>query len=464
MKSVLRAVAGTLLIAMLFTLTLWRNDAFPDLSGFTQFIQDTAGRLDTLSQIEAGDLVSTQSRPADEGAQYPDYDLSDEIDPELEALIYEGMRTQAAEIDLEKYKLDHDSLQKLVSAIRFKYPDLFFVDKTFGYSKRNDPHLGEVAVELRPQYTHTAEQVAAMMQEYEGYIESIVSKAPADGTDFDKLLYVHDYFVQNYCYDFTYTIRDAHTFFKEKTGVCQAYMLALIAVCNEMGIQSIPVTSNRMNHAWNLVELDGAWYHVDVTWDDTGSYASFTSYAYFLQSDVGIMAIDADRIHETAEEPDWHCDWATTRSADDTRYDNAAWRLARSPMVKGADTYYCVVSEANAQNPTLTGAVYSGTDPAVMSHLFAIEAVWRVPDSNQYDVDCYSGLAIYCNELIYSTHNSLRAYDMITGQDRQIKLMAEISPRSIYGICGISAAGDLAFVVAARPSGADHTIEVYSLK
>ena len=28
------------------------------------------------------------------------------------------------------------------------------------------------------------------------------------------------------------------------------------------------VTSEVINHAWNLIKLDGEWYQVDVTWDD----------------------------------------------------------------------------------------------------------------------------------------------------------------------------------------------------
>ena len=33
------------------------------------------------------------------------------------------------------------------------------------------------------------------------------------------------------------------------------------------------------SHAWNLVQLDGKWYHVDVTWDEAGGHL------YFLKSD-----------------------------------------------------------------------------------------------------------------------------------------------------------------------------------
>ena len=35
---------------------------------------------------------------------------------------------------------------------------------------------------------------------------------------------------------------------------------------NTIGIQNYKVTSE--NHIWNLVNIDGVWYHLDMTWDD----------------------------------------------------------------------------------------------------------------------------------------------------------------------------------------------------
>ena len=35
---------------------------------------------------------------------------------------------------------------------------------------------------------------------------------------------------------------------------------------NTLGIQNYKITSE--NHIWNLVNLEGTWYHLDMTWDD----------------------------------------------------------------------------------------------------------------------------------------------------------------------------------------------------
>lgn len=50
--------------------------------------------------------------------------------------------------------------------------------------------------------------------------------------------------------------------------VCAGYSLALKAALLRCGIPCCLVTSRDMNHMWNMVMVDGAWYHVDVTFDD----------------------------------------------------------------------------------------------------------------------------------------------------------------------------------------------------
>ena len=49
------------------------------------------------------------------------------------------------------------------------------------------------------------------------------------------------------------------------------------ALCDAMGVNCIYVHSDNTDHQWNMVEIDGKWYVVDVQADDS-SY----SYNFFL--------------------------------------------------------------------------------------------------------------------------------------------------------------------------------------
>ena len=456
MKAFLRSFSAFLLCATLLTLTLWQKDAFPDLSGITAFVQDTLKAKDAISEV-TGNGETSKKPTSNTGETFPEYTLSEELDPALETAICNALLSHAEAVDLSAFRLSEHDLQAVISEIRFTHPEFFYVDKEFSYRTPNG-----FVTELKPNYLHSAAETQVLMAEYEAIIDSIVAGIP-EGSDFDKLLYLHDYFVQNYCYDYTYTIRDAYSFFKQKTGVCQAYMLALMAVTEQIGIESIPVTSSRMNHAWNLVKLDGEWYHIDVTWDDAVSYPSYTSYDYFLQSDAGLIAIDADSIDESVETPDWHCDWAATKSATNVKYDNAVWRGAHTPMVVADGTYYCVVSESDEEGGhTTVGAVYSGSDPTALSKLFAVNGVWRENGELSY-VDCFAGLALYNGELIYNTNNTLRAYHIASGTHRLIGFLDIANNESVFGICGISSTGVISCVVAPFASGEAYRVLSYQI-
>lgn len=67
--------------------------------------------------------------------------------------------------------------------------------------------------------------------------------------------------------------------FVDKTCVCHGYTRAYGMLLERVGIPSMIVVTE--DHGWNLVQLDGQWYHVDVTNDDT---FFGTSTAYFLLS------------------------------------------------------------------------------------------------------------------------------------------------------------------------------------
>ena len=69
-------------------------------------------------------------------------------------------------------------------------------------------------------------------------------------------------------------------------AVCEGYTRAMQLLLYEFGINSTTVTGYAgQPHMWNLVELDGKWYHLDVTWNDTNNGYRHT---YFNLTDPGI--------------------------------------------------------------------------------------------------------------------------------------------------------------------------------
>ncbi|MBQ3179041.1 MAG: leucine-rich repeat protein [Clostridia bacterium] len=114
-----------------------------------------------------------------------------------------------------------------------------------------------------------------------------------DMTDLEKVLAIHDYLVREVDYDPGYPDNineDSYWLegvFLNRIAVCNGYALAYSHLLSQCGIDSYVVSSDPMNHAWNLIELDGTWYHADATWDDPSNQCGgFVYHKYFLKSDA----------------------------------------------------------------------------------------------------------------------------------------------------------------------------------
>ena len=108
----------------------------------------------------------------------------------------------------------------------------------------------------------------------------------------DKIKAIHDYMVLNLKYDESYSRYTAYDALKDGEAVCLGYSLLGYKMLNEVGIPTRIISSENMNHAWNLVKLDGKWYHLDITWDDPiPDVKGRIRYSYFLLTDEE-MGID----------------------------------------------------------------------------------------------------------------------------------------------------------------------------
>ena len=110
--------------------------------------------------------------------------------------------------------------------------------------------------------------------EKEAAVESAVAGIYAKlnkGSTYDKVLAVHDYLCNhvNYVEDESDCYR-AYGALVNGTAVCEGYALAFQRIMDSMGIPCYVASGTYKGgaHAWNIVQVDGQWYHLDVTIDD----------------------------------------------------------------------------------------------------------------------------------------------------------------------------------------------------
>lgn len=129
-------------------------------------------------------------------------------------------------------------------------------------------------------------------------IKTIVSSAvdqakkETDGSDYGKALWLHDWLIQQLDYDNSLKWSSAESALTRKLGTCQAYESAYSQLLTAAGIENAETRDTYDGHTWNAMKLDGEWYQVDCTWDDTKDnfYNFDATHLYFGLTDE-LMAL-----------------------------------------------------------------------------------------------------------------------------------------------------------------------------
>lgn len=112
-------------------------------------------------------------------------------------------------------------------------------------------------------------------------------KYPSGG-NYDVELYLHDRLLAHVTYDDAYiNEQNAYTAIVEGKAVCAGYAFAFQYLLMRAGIESYYVVGTAgedengdpVGHAWNIAKINGVWYYVDPTWDDSDDeYAPYHAY------------------------------------------------------------------------------------------------------------------------------------------------------------------------------------------
>ncbi|QHW31626.1 hypothetical protein GZH47_12755 [Paenibacillus rhizovicinus] len=115
-------------------------------------------------------------------------------------------------------------------------------------------------------------------------------------SDYERELAIHDYLVLHTAYDYDNFRKgtvpaDSYTMYGllvNGIAVCQGYAYTAQLLLRMAGIETYYVrgTAGGGPHAWNKVKIDGAYYDLDVTWDDpVPDEAGEQAYGYFNVTD-----------------------------------------------------------------------------------------------------------------------------------------------------------------------------------
>ncbi|WP_052037868.1 cell wall-binding repeat-containing protein [Clostridium drakei] len=190
---------------------------------------------------------------------------------------YNYLRSQIADMQsnidvtsmLSQCNNDTTVFDNYVCRILDEFPEYYL------YECSTDVSNGEATLTI----TYSEKDQVKKMKEKLDYILPKITKPGM--TDYEKEKFIHDYIVLNTEYDkndkgLTESNENYTAYGPIANGraVCQGYEAAFEFLCKLAGLDCIEVVgkvnnAKYDNHAWNIVKIDGKYYHVDTTWDDT---------------------------------------------------------------------------------------------------------------------------------------------------------------------------------------------------
>ncbi|MBR2024742.1 MAG: hypothetical protein IKA02_02915 [Clostridia bacterium] len=191
-------------------------------------------------------------------------------------------------------RIDNDQLGRVYTAVDYDYPDFFYVDFYYynGYVR-----ILDTVVNVK--YTMSTSEA----KKYKREIDNIAKKIVAGATgmsDLEKVTYLNDEIRKLAVYDRNpnneFNAQHLIGTFLDGKCVCEGFAKSFKYLADMLELKCILVVGDsgvrgkNERHAWNMVQIDGESYYIDVTYNDvyrdkkTGKILHF-SRAYFNLSD-----------------------------------------------------------------------------------------------------------------------------------------------------------------------------------
>lgn len=190
----------------------------------------------------------------------------------------------------------------IIKAVRFEHPEFFFVDfnqlryykTTLGYIWQigylfNDTIQNMIELEIEREATN----ILCNLKHNGNCCELINARA------------IHNYLVKNISYDYDALANPGafpesfsiYGVLCKKKAVCEGVSKAFKYLCDKVGVDCIIVSGTaslesigqNLSHAWNIVNIQNDYVHIDVTWDiGVSQLCQRNRYDYFCISDSWI--------------------------------------------------------------------------------------------------------------------------------------------------------------------------------
>ncbi len=337
------------------------------------------------------------------------------------AEISKGFNSMSEEIVITKYNIDLDELNNILTYLEY-YKLYYYVANEYHYR----PNVDGTVYSLIPTYTMSKSAVIAGNQMIKEKMDRLVSAASKLSTDIEKIIYVHDYVVGNIEYDYKnydQAHNNIYNALKDGVTMCEGYSETFNYALSLLDIKSYIITSNANVHAWNLVYLDGNYYHVDCTFDDP-YYENpnlLTNPVSGNYSYENLMCSDSLNTRNGHEAKDWEVNGYNVYGyASSQVYDNFFWRGIDEHMVY-SNGYWCFAYAKESNSSDTAGfkiceaEFYSNTKYNI-KEVRDINSCYRLSNGQKSKV-YYPELQSYAGDIYYKTDKGIYVYNPDSDSD-----------------------------------------------
>ena len=238
-----------------------------DMEGVTE---ETSEAIETESETETETEAETKTKTKEK--KVLDVGVGEESNIEgFVNAITEGLRNKAEKIEnLEQYKISREDGLIIYNQIINENPDLYYV------TPRVFLVDGQYVEIITPYYYSDVNDD----EKYQKGKRDALSTVTDDMSDVQKMLVLHDWIITHTDYNHdaanNNTLNETHSAYgvlANSSAVCQGMALAYKTLLDELNIENYIVfgKSSGANHVWNTVVIDGNYYHVDITQDNSDS-------------------------------------------------------------------------------------------------------------------------------------------------------------------------------------------------
>ena len=170
-------------------------------------------------------------------------------------------------------------LEQVNAYFQYDNPQFFHICTTRYATTTRTVGGEEYYVSLSLLFTHSPEERATAKAQLDAAVANILADRPDTDDQYLTELYLHDRLTAACTYDEEAATGDRHGdpyarsaygALVEGKAICGGYTQAMTLLLQACGIPATYVMSEDGEHVWNLVRVNGYYYHLDATWNDTG--------------------------------------------------------------------------------------------------------------------------------------------------------------------------------------------------